>query len=96
MNVGMLWFDDNPKTSLKVKIEQATNYYRKKYGYNPDICFVNPSALQGQQLYDSSICLKPSRSVLPHHFWLGLDDRNSLLSPLAFDIETIPTTPGLK
>jgi hypothetical protein len=45
MNIGMLWFDNDPKAELSVKIERAAAYYRNKYGTKPTLCFVHPSML---------------------------------------------------
>ena len=45
MNIGMLWFDNDPKVNLDTKIERAAIYYAKKYGKNPTLCFVHPSML---------------------------------------------------
>jgi hypothetical protein len=45
MNIGMLWFDNDPKVNLDTKIERAALYYAKKYGKNPTLCFVHPSML---------------------------------------------------
>lgn len=46
MNIGMLWFDNDPKADLKIKIERAATYYRSKYGKAPNLCFVNPIMLE--------------------------------------------------
>jgi len=45
MNVGMLWFDNDPRTALPVKVARAADYYRRKYGLIPDTCLVHPSML---------------------------------------------------
>ena len=45
MNTGMLWFDNDPKTALAAKIERAVNYYRHKYGRDPNLCLIHPSML---------------------------------------------------
>jgi predicted transcriptional regulator len=45
MNVGMLWFDNDPRTALTAKVERAADYYRQKYGLVPDLCLVHPSML---------------------------------------------------
>ncbi|NPV55490.1 MAG: hypothetical protein HPY76_02295 [Anaerolineae bacterium] len=72
MNIGMLWFDNDPKTDLSTKVAQAVAYYRKKYGHTPDICFVHPSMLQEGETKTMGLELKPNRVVRPHHLWLGL------------------------
>jgi hypothetical protein len=45
MNTGMLWFDNDPKTALTAKIERAADYYRHKYGRDPNLCLIHPSML---------------------------------------------------
>ncbi len=43
MNIGMLWFDNDPKADLSAKIVRASVYYRDKYGQAPNLCLVHPS-----------------------------------------------------
>ncbi len=45
MNIGMLWFDNDPRTALTAKVNRAADYYRQKYGLVPDLCLVHPSML---------------------------------------------------
>ena len=45
MNVGMLWFDNDPKVNLDMKVERAATYYRNKYGKAPTLCFIHPSMM---------------------------------------------------
>ena len=45
MNTGMLWFDNDPKTALTAKIERAVDYYRHKYGRDPNLCLIHPTAM---------------------------------------------------
>jgi hypothetical protein len=72
MNVGMLWFDNDPKTDVISKINRAVDYYRVKYGQTPNLCFVHPSMVKTSPIKTGSIEVRSSRSVLPNHFWLGL------------------------
>lgn len=82
MNIGMLWFDNDPKADIKIKIERAAAYYRKKYGRVPDLCFVHPSMLGESKPQTGKIELRASRSVLPHHFWIGtLRDPSGMQTP---------------
>lgn len=48
MNVGMLWFDNDPKAGLDKKVERAAAFYRNKYGRTPTLCFVHPSMIPGR------------------------------------------------
>lgn len=83
MNIGMLWFDNDPKAEIGIKIERAASYYRTKYGKAPNLCFVHPSMLGGdavsqaaEQTVDApksvAVEVRASRSVLPNHFWIGI------------------------
>jgi hypothetical protein len=83
MNTGMMWFDNDPKKSLDVKVLQAADYYQHKYGRSPDMCMVNPGSLaksesQAEPLLAGSIVIKPLRSVLPGHLWIGVDEKLSV------------------
>jgi hypothetical protein len=79
MNIGMLWFDNDPKADLGVKIQRAAQYYREKYGVNPNLCFVHPSMLPGKtensngEIKNSGVEVRSNGSVLPNHLWLGVN-----------------------
>jgi hypothetical protein len=72
MNVGMLWFDNDPKADLAAKIERAASYYTRKYGQIPDLCFVHPSMLPSGLTRAGKIEVRPNRTVLPNHIWIGV------------------------
>lgn len=84
MNIGMLWFDNDPKTEINSKIERAAHYYRDKYGKSPNLCFVHPSMI-GVESPDTpatitqsgDISVRTSASVLPNHFWIGINGSNN-------------------
>ena len=83
MNVGMLWFDNDPKVGMEIKIERAANYYVNKYGKTPNVCFVHPSMLAktSNGAGPSTVVpieVRPSISVMPNHFWIGI---NGTLKP---------------
>ena len=46
MNAGMFWFDNDPKTALTAKIERAVDYYRHKYGRDPNLCLIHPNMME--------------------------------------------------
>jgi len=73
MKTGMLWFDNDPKADLATKIARAAEYYQRKYGQKPSICFVHPTMLNGGSPR-SEIEVRPNRQVLPNHLWMGLPD----------------------
>ena len=79
MNVGMLWFDNDPRTALTAKVSRAADYYRQKYGLVPDLCLVNPSMLgeradlvEGQS---GKVVVRSNRAILPGHLWIGTEEK---------------------
>ena len=75
MTSGMLWFDEDPKTTLAQKIAKAMAYYQQKYGRAPGLCLVNPSMLDGKSMPDiEGLTIKSYRPVLPGHIWIGYED----------------------
>lgn len=93
MNVGMLWFDNDPKSNIDLKIERAASYYQTKYGRIPTLCFVHPSMLKNGKSKDEpdnpsaglaheksfaacGIEIRSNQSVLPNHFWIGVNGQS--------------------
>jgi hypothetical protein len=82
MDIGMLWFDNDPKAEVAVKIDRAAIYYRDKYGKDPNLCFVHPTMInngsvqeQDNRFRSGNIEVRASHSVLPNHFWLGINGK---------------------
>ncbi|MEW5868102.1 MAG: hypothetical protein AB1894_02420 [Chloroflexota bacterium] len=85
MNVGMLWFDNDPKSGLTTKVARAAAYYRNKYGKTPTLCFVHPSMLtkgsaataepiiEEKSMVTEGMEIRSNPSVLPNHFWIGVN-----------------------
>lgn len=87
MNIGMLWFDNDPKRDFVSKVSRAAAFYHQKYGQTPNICFVHPKMLPatGEQLFNDgeqkkfmagTVEVRPAPSVLPNHFWIGVNGTN--------------------
>jgi hypothetical protein len=74
MDIGMLWFDDSP-LSLGDKIGRAVAFYAEKYGRTPTLCLVNPATLNGREAKMAGVEVRKARSVMPHHFWIGIEDK---------------------
>ncbi len=72
MNVGMLWLDDDKQRPLEEKVTRAADYYREKYGRLPELCLVNPKML-AEEKEVGRVQVQPKNTVLPHHFWLGMN-----------------------
>jgi hypothetical protein len=81
MNTGLLWFDDDPRRKLEDKVLRAAVHYERKYGQSPNMCFVHPSAIngngKGKVMKAGGIEIRPGRSVLLHHFWLGVSEKKA-------------------
>ena len=78
MEAGLLWLDNDSRRGVEDKVKQAANHYQKKYGYKPNVCFVHPSMLVGngkqKPLRIDQVEVRSVRSMLPDHFWLGVED----------------------
>jgi hypothetical protein len=71
----MLWFDDGPQ-ALKDKVERAVSFYGSKYGRTPTLCLVHPATLaDGKEGVVGGVTLRSSRSILPNHFFVGIEER---------------------
>ena len=73
MNQFMMWWDNNKKTTLTSKIEHAVEYYHKKYGNKPTLCYVNPAVLKKEITIDN-LKVRPYRPVLLGHLWIGIEE----------------------
>lgn len=77
MEIGMLWFDNDPKKALKAKIIEAADHYRKKYGQVPTICMVNPLQLgDGEETKVGRVFVRSSRIILAGHLWIGVEEND--------------------
>jgi len=45
MRVGLLWFDDDPKKEVSLKVKEAAERYFEKFGRWPNVCYVSPATL---------------------------------------------------
>lgn len=72
MKIGMLWFDDDPRTSLEEKIRAAVAHYRQKYGA-PNVCYVPPQALPADLHQVDGVRVRPLSTVPRHHLWVGVE-----------------------
>lgn len=71
MDIGMLWFDDDPKRDLEAKVANAVKHYREKFGQQPTVCYVHPSMLS-EPATMANVLVKPSRTVMHGHLWIGV------------------------
>jgi hypothetical protein len=84
MNIGMLWFDNDTKVDFFTRVERAALYYRQKYGKTPTVCYVHPSMIPQHggaatpiPVKSGNIEVRENQSVLPNHFWIGVNGVNA-------------------
>lgn len=75
MQSGIMWFDNDPKVDITTKINNAAQYYEKKFSCKPNICFVNPSILPKEMCLHEGIRLLASCAIIPFHFWIGVQEK---------------------
>ena len=71
MKIGMMWLDTDKQRSLEEKVRRAADYYRDKYGRFPEFCLVNSRILTDEKKV-GRVKVRPGKSVMPGHFWLGM------------------------
>jgi hypothetical protein len=72
MEIGMLWFDNDPKLDLKSKVHKAAQYYKEKYGQDANLCFVHPSMTPDEKTDAGAVVVYSNSTVQPHHLWIGV------------------------
>ena len=77
MKIGMLWYDDNKKSTLEEKVIRAADYYHDKFGRAPTLCLVNPRTINGGPKRVAKIELRAAHNVLLHHFWVGIAENGN-------------------
>lgn len=82
MKIGMLWLLPKTQKTFRDKIVEAGEHYFRKHGKYPNTCFLNPKDMSqaggtanisigtGSTVID----LRPLRSILPNHLWIGIED----------------------
>lgn len=78
MDVGMLWLCSS-NAPLADHVRRAADYYADKYGQVANACFVHPSMLtpDGAPVTVGVIRVRPSRTVLKGHLWLGVESETN-------------------
>ena len=73
------------KPPCTAKIQRAADYYRHKYGRDPNLCLIHPSMLPSDEKMvpeqpapelqaADGVRVRPYRPVLPGHLWIGIED----------------------
>jgi hypothetical protein len=78
MKEGLLWYDNDPKRSLAVKVDQAVNRYQVRFGRKPTVCYLNEVDLNGHAGEVKSIRLQAKANVLRHHLLVAEENQSPL------------------
>jgi hypothetical protein len=88
MQVGLLWFDNDPRREVAAKALDAARRYREKFGVIPDTCYVNNAMLDGREMVvplpsaDQAVLrIRPAAHIRPHHFWVGVEGTTANPTP---------------
>ncbi len=73
MKQGLVWYDNDPKKTLDVKMTEAVKRYEEKFGAEPTVCYVNPAQLDSKRGRSGKLRLVSAPQVLPNHLWLEID-----------------------
>jgi hypothetical protein len=93
MEVGLLWYDDDPRRALEDKVGRAAERYHEKYGHWPNTCYVHPQAVIDQPGQDLRVALSSEKpkggirlvsapNILLHHYWLGKSNGKGRRRPI--------------
>jgi capsule polysaccharide modification protein KpsS len=88
---GLLWFDDDPTRDVTETVTHAVQRYQQKYGHSPDVCYVHPGTIPDKEQHICGIVVLQSKSVLPHHFWIGTETVNKSVKAKKQAVQSILT-----
>ena len=52
-------------------------FYTDKFGRKPTHCLVHPNTLDGSEGLMAGVMVSAARNVMPHHYWVGIDEEQS-------------------
>ncbi len=78
MDIGLLWYDDDPKKTLERKIGEAAERYHQRFGVLPNICHVHGNGDKSEDRRQATVgsrqvAVVPNRAIRPHYLWVGLE-----------------------
>ena len=72
MEVGELFYIENPSLNLEQRVLWAAKRYQKKFGQQPTLVMLHPSLLKAGQKRLGRLRLEAKKSVLPNYLWIGV------------------------
>ena len=71
MDIGLMWYDKDSRTPFAAKVELAAERYRERFGVEPNLVLVHPSAIGEGAAPGYEV--RASAYVRPHHLVVGYD-----------------------
>ncbi len=80
----LIWFDNDRKRPLKMKVQAAAERYQERFGSAPELVLLNP-AQAGVEEAIAGIPVRTTPLVSPDHFYVGAEDpgEHDALNPAA-------------
>lgn len=72
------WFDDNPKLSAELKIQDAVAAYMRRFGKRPNIVLVNEADIAEIK----GLTVRAEHFIRRHNFWVGYEDATKAVEPI--------------
>jgi hypothetical protein len=74
----LMWFDDNPKIPIMIKIEEAVQAYTRRFKTTPNVVLVsetdNTSLTDPAEIADQTgVRVRSVSFVRRNNFWVGLE-----------------------
>lgn len=82
------WFDDNPKLSAELKIQDAVAAYMRRFGKRPNIVLVNEADIAEI----TGMTVRPEHFIRRNNFWVGYEDVAKGIEPIVVPTAT-PVVP---
>jgi len=76
---GLLWFDDDTRRSVAVRVRNAIERYEERFGIRPNFCYLNPD--QATNLQIPGLALVGEASLGRNYFLLGHDTNQEVSAP---------------
>lgn len=64
------WFDDNPKKSASLKIEEAIHAYTDRFKTRPNVVLVN----EADRAEINGVLVRSEGYIRRNNFWVGWED----------------------
>lgn len=72
-NMFLIWFDNDRKRPLRVKVAAAAERYQERFGVAPELVLLNP-AQAGTEEAIAGIAVHTTPLVSPDHLYVGAED----------------------